>query len=226
MPPYERQISPRQLRNGAIIATLAHAIWVARHPELAGEQSWDGINYNVQDTQGAIGTITFAPAGVVAVFFDANSPRSPFRSPRGYDTKRFFRGIPDELMRVAEAEALQYVIQEYASEDAPIITAAFWGEGDTLSAAEPWSEVFANGAHLVHRQMLGVDQSIVEWQAYYQLTPAQVELLRSLYRRIVEAPTGTINLDEHELRIFADENAAGIEESRNLFASVGVVLPK
>lgn len=82
---------------GAVLGTIAHSFWVAAHPDLANEQSWDGSNYYVQDSQGARGPVTFAGDDVVAAFRDENSPRSPFRSERHFDLRTYFEGIPDGL---------------------------------------------------------------------------------------------------------------------------------
>ncbi len=49
------------LWEGCILASIAHAIMVAHYPELSNEQSWDDINYNVQDSLGLEGQLPSIP---------------------------------------------------------------------------------------------------------------------------------------------------------------------
>lgn len=142
-----------QLWKGAILGTIAHAIRVTSNPDFSHEQSWDGSNYSVQDSMGSRGTISFAKERIVGVFFDKDSPRNPFRSGQAYDLDSLLAGMPTEHLSIANNEALQYVLQEYGGTAMPIITAAFWSAGDYLTAAEPWSQVFVHGAHLIRIQL-------------------------------------------------------------------------
>src|SRR5690348_9136227 len=63
------------LWEGCILASIAHAIMVAHYPELSNEQSWDDINYNIQDSSGARGTITFHPNYYAGAFRNEFSER-------------------------------------------------------------------------------------------------------------------------------------------------------
>ncbi len=226
MATYPFAISRQQLWRGAVLSTIAHAIWIAQDPILAYEQSWDGRNYNIQDSQGALGTITFAELGVIGAFFDAHSPRSPFRSNKTYTTAPFFEGMPTALWEIAQAETLQYLLQEYQGSDVPLITAAFWSEGENLASTEPWSEVFDNGAHLVRIQLLEPEDAIADLQSNYELSPQQVNLLRSLFIRKTAAPDIPIILNDQERSITVTQGATGVEESRELLAAIGIVLPE
>jgi hypothetical protein len=213
------------LWGGAILATLAHSIWVAQQPDFANEQSWDGFNYSVQDSQGTRGTITFAGNRVVGVFRDENSPRNPLLSDQDYDLNRFFVGINSDLLTLANEEALQYVLEEYNGSTIPIITAAFWSAGEYLTAAEPWSEVVANGAELVRIQLMNTEAAIEEWQNAYELSSSQVALMRSLFERKMTAPNAQITLSNDELNVLTANYAEGIEESCELLNDIGILLP-
>lgn len=41
---------------------------VVHYPDLSSEHSWDGMNYNVQDSSGGRGTITFDGSYCVGAF--------------------------------------------------------------------------------------------------------------------------------------------------------------
>jgi len=60
----------KSLWEGCILVTIAHAISSACYPEFLYEHSWDGINYSVQDSARARGTITFHEDYCVGAFRD------------------------------------------------------------------------------------------------------------------------------------------------------------
>ena len=47
-------VGVNQLWEGCIMAGIAHAIGVSKYPMLSNEQSWDGINYSMQDSLGHV----------------------------------------------------------------------------------------------------------------------------------------------------------------------------
>jgi hypothetical protein len=214
-----------QLWYGVILGTIAHAIWLASSPEFSHEQSWDGLNYSIQDSMGSRGTVSFAGDQVVGVFFDKDSPRNPLRLGKPYDVRPFLRGMPPSLLALAEGEALQYVLQEYDGTIMPIITAAFWSEGEYLAAAEPWVQVFDHGAHLIHTQIQDYETAISEWQAEYEMPSAQVDLMKSLFNRKIASSQKQILLSDSELDALIISGDEGLDESRELLATVGIIVP-
>jgi hypothetical protein len=57
------------LWRGSLLASIAHAVFVARAPFLAYSQSWDGRNYSLQDSTGSYGTTAFGrPATALSAF--------------------------------------------------------------------------------------------------------------------------------------------------------------
>jgi len=154
-----------QLRDGVVLATIAYAIWFAHGPTLTNELSWDGPSYSRQDTAGTRGTVTFGDHALVGVFRDEHSPRSPLWTDQTYNLNLYLRGMPPALRDMADEEALQYVLEEHQGVTGPIITAAFWSDDDTLTAAEPWSDVVKHGAHLVSRELLDPDTALEAWRA-------------------------------------------------------------
>lgn len=213
-----------QLWRGALLGTIAHALWLVQHPEFAHEQSWDGPNYSVQNSSGSRGTVTFAETTIVGVLFDEESERNPFRSGAKYDRGRFFVDIPPEVFALAEAEALQYVVQEHQGRVMPVITTAFWSTDGTLTAAEPWRNVMEHGGRLLQLQLTNTEQAITAWQGEYTFSMQHVQVLRSLFeRRIHTADAVLVEPDEHAI-LFAD-GTHGIEECRELLAGINIVLP-
>ncbi len=221
----EQDIFPQkaQLWRGAILHTIAHAIWIASDPSLANILSWDGFNYNRQDDLGSRGTVTFMEDYVVGVFFDEHSARNPYHRGDAYDMQPFFKGMPPNLLTIANEHALQYVVDDYKGETVPVITASFWSNGEYLTAAEPWQGVLTNGAHLVSTEIMETDDALAEWQIEYEFSAPQVALVQRLYQKRLAAETSVIlnGQDRDEITTDGDE---GIDEARELLVAVGIMM--
>lgn len=216
---------PIDLWRGCVFATIAHAIFVAHHPELANEQFWDGLNYNIQDSQGTIGTITFAKTGTVAAFFDSRSRRSPLSSEEEYDIAARLTEMPANLRTLAENESLQYLIQEYQGAYIPIITTVFWSDGGCLAAAEPWEEVFSNGGHLVRSQLYTINEATDIWRSHYALSTMQVKLLRSLFDQKLSAGEAPVVLSARDKDMLSDQGSEGLVQSRDILSGIAIIVP-
>ena len=214
----------RQLWDGVVLGTIAHSIWQASDEEFAPDQQWDGHNYGLNNEQGARGTITFAPEGVVGVFCDVRSVRNPWHSEVPYDPHTFLATAPGPLLAIAERETLQYQLFDFRGAVAPVITAAFWSQGERLTAAEPWSTVVVNGAHLLRIQLMETERAVGEWQENYEFSIAQVALLRTLFERRVALRDLPIRLQSEELVVLKAAGDAGIERSRSLLEAIGILL--
>src|SRR5688500_18424474 len=109
-----------RLWHGAILATIAHAMWVTQYPALAHELSWDGLWYSRQDGQGTRGTIAFVENGLVGAFRDDTSPRATGNGTVQYSVAAGFEGLPDRLTEPAQT-ALQAIQDEHIGVAEPII---------------------------------------------------------------------------------------------------------
>jgi hypothetical protein len=216
--------NPAQLRKGCVLATIAHAIFTAHNPELANEQSWDGPNYSVQDSQGALGTVTFEARATIGAFFDAHSERNPLASGAHFDLSTFLAEVPADVRSLADEETLQYLLQDYEGATVPVVTSVFWSDHNELVAPEPWPEAFANGAHLIQTQLRTADEAIEAWRSHYDLSPQQVELLRSLFAGRTSTD-GAVVMSHDEKAALLEQGDEGLEESRELLASVGITVP-
>ncbi|MCA9007559.1 MAG: hypothetical protein KDA70_19965 [Planctomycetaceae bacterium] len=219
---------PHLLWPGAILGSIAHALIVARYPDLAHEQSWDENNYCVQDSAGSRGTVAFSEKRFVAVFFSENSVRNPFNSNIPYDIQRFLAGLPDELATLAHQEALQYVLQEYDGTASPVITSAFWGDAKQaeVGAAEAWEDVFQNGAFLIKNQMLPQDEALAAWHSEYELSDEETAFVKSLFLRKLSQPQTQLVLTTSELSLLKSlsQDEQGLEASRESFLEINISL--
>jgi hypothetical protein len=132
--------------------------------------------------------------------------------------------MPADIRGLAERETLQYLIQDYNGAEVPIITTAFWSEGDRLVSPEPWSDFFSNGGHLVRTQLNGTEPAIDVWRAEYSLSVRQIALLQALFSRRINSD-GPIVLDDQERAALLESGAFGLQQSRELLAEVGITVP-
>jgi hypothetical protein len=221
--------SPEQhvLWPGAMLGAIAHAVFVCRHPNLSYEQSWDGDNYNVQDSAGSRGAVAFSQDKCVGAFFYEPSHRNPFRFQTQYDVTRFFSAMPEEFERLAYDEALQYLLQELNGSSVPVITSAFWTDGESrfILAGEPWTDVFDNGALIMRNQLLEPEFGLANWREEFQLTSSEESLVLSLFHRKSANPTQEIQLDVNESRLLESlaDSPEGIEACRESLSEIRII---
>ncbi|MFZ3087065.1 MAG: hypothetical protein WA123_03275 [Methylotenera sp.] len=210
----------QQLWDGALLGTIAHAVWVAGEPLLFAAQSWDGHNYLLNDSSGTIATVTFVDKKVVAVFFDANSSRNPFVTGDASEADNLIAGMPSDVLTILKFETLQYMLQSYKGQDVPLITAAMWSSGGDLVAMESWADLISHGGHIVRIQLLSEDEALLAWKEEFLFSEVQVNLVKSLYRRKIKNPDIHISLTDEEKLMLAP--SAGETECREIFASLNV----
>ncbi|MCE5172359.1 hypothetical protein LQV63_24080 [Paenibacillus profundus] len=207
-----------KLWQGCVLASIAHAINVAHYPEFAHEQSWDGFNYSVQDSSGTRGTITFHPSYLAAAFRNDNSERvSEYNNALEY-----FKDSPEEVKELAADETLQYLLEDIHGETVPVITTAFWGDGEGIYSQDEFDEMIDNGGVLLERQAMDIEAAINEWQEDSEMSKVQINLLKSIFQRKIEKPSEPIVLTVEEIKMIESKDEEGLAESRTSFKEIGI----
>ena len=209
------------LRNGCILAGIAHAIGVARYPVVANEHSWDEENYSVQDSAGSRGTVSFAKGYCVGVFRNEKTRRahSDFKSALEY-----LQNAPEEVIELAKEEALHYVLDFVDDEDEAqsVITTAFWGNADGFYTNDTFDDFLEYGGFLLERQVMDTESAIREWTDEYEFEECEIALLKRLYERKIAAPDARIILTGEELSMLNSDDTEGIEESEISFEELNI----
>lgn len=205
-----------QLWNGCILASIAHAIMVAHYPYLSNEHSWDGFNYNVQDSEGIRGTVTFQKNNLVAAF------RNDETVPRNFSSLDFFQGAPDKIIEIAKAETLQYLLESVNGKDIPLITTAIWGNGNQIFSLDTFDIMIENGGGLLERQVMEFHEAIESWQEYYEMTVEQITLMKNIYQRKISKPNEKIVLSLNDINLIGTVDEEGLNESRISFSEIGI----
>jgi hypothetical protein len=189
---------------------------VAHYPELSNEQSWDDINYNVQDSSGTRGTITFHPNYLVGAFRNDYSERDSL------DALDYFNDAPKEVNALAINETLQYLLDDIDGETVPVITSSFWGNKDGIYSKDNFEEFMENGGFLIERQVADIETAINEWKENYEMSESQINLLRSIFERKISNPDGEIVLTDREIKMIESNDVEGLSESRISFEELGI----
>lgn len=209
------------LKKGCLLASLAHAIMVAYYPELANEHSWDGINYNIQDSAGTRGTVTFHLEYCVAAFRKDKSNRLNSVD-KIKEAKEYFKGASNEIVKLAETEALQYLLENVDGRIKPIITTAFWGTGERIFTTDSFEDMYENGVFLLQRQIMDFNDAIESWGEYYNMSSQQCELLKTIFKRKSAELDREIILTTSEIEMIGTDDPDALEESKNSFQEIGI----
>lgn len=188
-------IQPKQLYEGCIQAAITHAIAVGMYPELNYEHSWDNMNYCMNNAQGCKATITFHKKYVIGVFQDVD------KIDCHKNALVFFDGAPEEVIKIAENETLQYVLENVNGVEKPVISAAFWGTWDKLYSLQSFDSIVENGGHIIRSQLLPFNEAMEEWRDYYDLDLKQISLIQKLFNATLGSNGEAVFLQDNEIEL-------------------------
>lgn len=187
------------LYERCIMASVAHAIMVGEYNLLASEQSWDGLNYNFQNTEGIRGVISFSKELYVCVIQNsADDVR--------YVEQRvleLFNGADEKIMKLAEDEALQYMLINYNGGIIPFISTAFWGNGNNIFSNQSETEIIKISEKMIMPFLYSERDAIKYWKDYYEMSDEQSKMMESIYERRIKS--------KGDLYLSADEKKKLIE---------------
>ncbi|WP_282020493.1 hypothetical protein [Planomicrobium okeanokoites] len=219
MSPYlieEQGWSYNELWQGCILVSIAHAIFVADAPELAHEISWDDFNYNINNSQGSRGTITFHPNFFVAGF------RNDELSSEGLSAKDCLGQAPEKVIQLAEQETLQYLLDDVNGKTLPSITTAMWGDKNQVFSCHSFDEMLVRGGELLEIQSMDPAAAFEACEEAYEFTEEQLTLLKKLFYLKIAQPNEAITLSQSDIDAIGSRNEEGINESKISFAETGI----
>ncbi len=125
-----KTIDYKKLYNNCVYSSVVHAVMVGKYPILRSEQSWDQGNYCFQNLCGGRGTISFENGYFVGVV--RNDENVDYSNYSLSVIDELFKGADKKYLYLAEAEALQYLLDEVNRKTMPVITSTFWGCDDGI----------------------------------------------------------------------------------------------
>ena len=210
------------LYDGCLIGAIAHAIVVGKYPELAYEQSWDGINYNLVGDNGIRGTLTFDGDICVGVFRNEKYVNNNSIE----NAMKFFEEAPENIKNIAEKESLLYLLEMVNGKKIPVITAAFWSDGEEMVTPFLGEEIFLNSISIIEKQILPIEESILRWKEYYEMEEEEIELLKIIYDKIKKKSGEKIVLTKDEIKMLGELDEDGIRELKTSFSEMNIYLEK
>lgn len=205
--------------EGCMLASIAHAIFVANNLDFAYEHSWDGNNYSTNDGQGSRGTVTFGQDFFVGGF------RNEEFSVETTEAKELLSQAPQFVQETAEQDTFQYLLDEVNGAALPIVTTVVWGNDDQVFSSHPYDDMIEQGAHLLEIQASEYETEVEYWEEYYELTEQQLTLLKKLYHLKLENTARTITLSGKDIQALDAIDVEGIEESKVSFSEMGFEWP-
>lgn len=212
--------------RGAILHSIVNATMVAENPFFRRFLFWDGNNYVLNGANGTYATVAFGgPTGpLVAVFFDVHSRLNPMPFGSSCDVEPFFKGMPPLQRSIAFDRALLYNRQDVDGRAVPVVTAAFWDNGEFLTGAFTWKEIFDNGAHVIEVELMDPQIGICELEDGYEMTKKQVEFACTVFKRRMACSGEGIDLSRSDVDwlqgLSSDPEA--IVSCRDAFAAINI----
>lgn len=190
-----------QIWHGLVLGTIAQVAYAG-----GDTHEWIGPVCLINNGSGDAGVITVRGDAVVALLFFHEDKRNPWPGGRPtYDSRPFLADMPMELKGLLQQYArplMSSLTSGYAHDTVTltpgpdgtvtvsgadlsifVVTAAFWGFGNNLTAVEPWTEVFAHGGHLLDTHLFSPTDAMIEWQSIYDLSSDEVARVWDLYER-------------------------------------------
>ena len=189
-------ITKEKIFKGCLIASISHAIMTNVYPELAYEQSWDGTNYSIQDSQGLRGTITFENDYCIGAFRNEES----FFECNENLCEKILSTFPLSIIDVAQKETLQYMLIDNDGMIMPSVTSIFWADNTTIYYCESNQQSLKQDLTLISRILLPDEEAIKEWKNYYEMNNDSIELLKYLLAEKENAFSQIIILDDRQIK--------------------------
>ena len=202
--------------QGCILASIAHAIFVASNPDFAYEHSWDGDHYSTNDGQGCRGTVTFGPDFFVAGF------RNEEFFEETVEANDLLIEAPEKLQNIAVDDTFQYLLDDIEGVILPVVTTVLWGDDRQSFSSHQYEEMMDRGSSLLEIQASGYEGGLAYWEEYYELTERQLVLLETLYHLKIENPSQVITLSHEDIQVLDTSDMEGIEESTTSFDEIDI----
>lgn len=219
---YEIDWNKKQLWEGCILASINHAIMTAHYPYSSHEQSWDGINYSIQDGGSIRATITFHPSGCVAVFCEDKSTRAYGKKSKELALQDYFKNAPTEIFKIAKDECLQYMLDEIDNETQPIISTSIWEENGSFYSMDSLETFLEEGGEILEKHSLPIEEAQEIWMEELEMTEEQSKLILSIFNRKMANPLEKIILTPDEIKIIGSDNEYGLSESKVCCEALGI----
>lgn len=213
-------ITKQLLYKGCLIASLSHAIMTNVYPELSYEQSWDGKNYSIQDSQGLRGTITFDSDYCVAAIRNEDSSFAG----NSKLVEKLLLDFPLNVVDIARAETLQYMLIDDAGIVMPSVTSMFWADDTSFHYSENNEQSLKLDLNLISSILLSEEDAINAWQEYYDMNDDAIVLVKYLLSKKESSLLGQIVLDDEMINLIPGDQLSS--ECIESLSELNIIIPQ
>ncbi|MBR5137076.1 MAG: hypothetical protein IKV30_03540 [Clostridia bacterium] len=205
--------------KNSLIASISHAIMTNKYPELSYEQSWDGMNLSLNNSEGVKGTITFTKECCVVAIRNDKSRKVL----SGRKLQKALKKMPDHVQETATEETLQYLLVEGRKGKAPCVTSILWIDSEGIHLIKGLASKDIKAELQLLEGILLTDDKVTEyWKKYYEMDDAAVDLLMQLYEHKKDDFGAEITLTKEQQDIISED--AICEECKESLAELNIKL--
>jgi hypothetical protein len=215
-------IDAETLKKGCLIASVAHAISLARFPDFAHEQSWDSYNYSVQSGDSR-GTLSFVNGNIVGAFRKDTSKR--IKMYPAQSAGDIFESAGGTVKEIAAGDTLEYLYFDIEGSSMPVATTTLWGNDEEIFSNDTYEDFLAHGGDIITNMLLSEGEAVEAWCATYGFTANEKSLLKSILDKKEKEITSSIMLS------YEDYNKLGFisQEAKDEFITslkeINIFLP-
>lgn len=186
-----------QVYKSCIYAMCAHISSIPRLSLVSSELSWDGINFSFRQSIESEGTVSFDTKNKIIVGAFRNCEVERFRAYPDKEAIEYFSEANDAVRELVNNEALQYCLIGFKKTDTkkglfglrkvelelnkPVITTAFWSEGDNIYSADEGALFILNGGAYIANICVPKTKLIEYLKDNYELTREELDFTEKLY---------------------------------------------
>lgn len=209
-------LTRENIEKFSLLISIANAIMIGFYPELSHENSWDKYNYNIQDSMGSRGTITFKDGEIVGAFRNDDEPIL-----QGLET--YLDQIPNTLKKILMEETLQYLLDEDVNGDIlPCITTFFVIQYNNAVSINTDEEFHIKSGGLISIMCSDYNQVVDFLEESYEMNEIQLTLMDRIYKRKINNLELDIVLTREEIYMIGDLDDELLVFCRTAFNEIGI----
>jgi hypothetical protein len=226
---YKLDFTMEELYKSRLLFSIADAIYSAScSHKFEYPHTWDGMNYNQDICTGVRGVIYFAYGSCVGAYQDIKCDSAWYHDIRnGKKTAiEYFQNAPEYVKTLAEEKVLQYLFDETDYGVQPVISTAFWGDGEGLFSEDTFENFQEYTGQELLIQHIKYDQAIKACEENYEFEKEQMELLKSIYALKIANPGTLLTLTKKETDTIVkfSNSEEGMKECETLLNDINIFL--
>jgi len=91
-----------------------------------------------------------------------------------------------------------------------------------LFSRDSFDDLMTYGGELLLMQLIDLDSVTDAWIVNYEMSPSEIELMKSIYKRKISAPETPIVLTKKEIDMIGPADEKGLNESRTSFQEMNI----